>query len=461
MGTTSRQTRGSAEMVSARAAALHALVALEKGQTERLRSALDEAKLVGREQALAFELAHGVLRRERFLDHVLAPFAHRGLPKEAPLRSALRLGAYQLMFVGGMPAHAAVHETVDLVRSNKGFANALLRRVADCVELRPADPNHPTTQFPLSPTRSVLLPQPLPENEIERLGIVHSLPYFLLQRWTKDFGVEGLRQIAEAASAVPGVFLRAVGISRDELLAELTAAEVQCELCENPRQLLWTGGNSPFGSKAFAAGKFVVQDPTALAAAEAVPCKPGDTVVDLCAAPGTKTSLLAERVRPAGGAAGGMVHAFDIDSERSHLIHQNVVRLGLQEFVRIARAASQLPVADAVLADVPCSNSGVLGRRVEVRRRLTGTTISRLVIDQKRLLVQAINLCKPGGHVVYSTCSIDREENDGVVDAVLGSPGVPLCEVLSRHLTLPLAGKHDGGFYAVLRRALPASPGDG
>ncbi len=443
-------------MVTARSAALHALIALERGETERLRDALGEAKLVGREQAFAFELAHGVVRRERFLDHILLAFAHRGLPKDAPQKCVLRLGAYQLLFMPGMPAHAAVHETVDLVRSNKGFANAMLRRVADCVEPRSASLERPTDEYALSPTRCLMLPTPLPAGETERLSIVHSLPYFLLQRWAKDFGADGLRQVAEAASAIPGVFLRAVGSDREALAAELTADGVVCELADHARLLRWTDGNSPFGTKAFHAGRFVVQDPTALAAAEAVPCGPGSVVVDLCAAPGTKTSLLAERVRP-----GGMVYANDPDLERRPLITQNAIRLGLQDCVRVVGSPSELPITHAVLADVPCSNTGVLGRRVEVRRRLTGGTIPRLVQVQKQLLTQAIGFCKPGGTVVYSTCSIDREENDGVVDAVLAIAGTPRCEVLERQLTLPLAGKHDGGFYAVLRRALPAPGGIG
>jgi len=117
--------------VSARALALNALVALERGRSERLRSELEGRGVEGRDLAFAFELSHGVIRRERLLDHILLGFALRGLPKDPQQRVAMRLGAYQLLFVPGMKAHAAVHETVGLVvHSNRGFANAILRRVA-------------------------------------------------------------------------------------------------------------------------------------------------------------------------------------------------------------------------------------------------------------------------------------------------------------------------------------------
>jgi 16S rRNA (cytosine967-C5)-methyltransferase len=439
-------------MVTARAAALQALVALDRGHAERIRDVLDAAGLAGREQALAYELAHGVLRRERLLDHVLLAFAHRGLPKDATQRAVLRLGAYQLLFASGMPVHAAVHETVDLVRSNKGFTNAMLRRLADCLEARPADPARPTLELALSPSRCLRLPTPLPDNESERLGIVHSLPFFLLQRWSKDLDLEGLRRVAAAASSVPGVFLRAVGCQRDELQAELAAAGVITHPAAHPGLLRWTDGPSPFGTASFRAGRFLVQDGTALSAAEAVPCGPGDLVLDLCAAPGTKTTLLAERVRP-----GGKVYAYDLDPARRQRIRSGLERLKLGDAVQVVETTADLPLFDAVLVDVPCSNTGVLGRRVEVRRRLTGGTFGRMVSEQRSLLVQALSRCRPGGAVVYSTCSIDREENEHLVRTVLESASTPPATLAAEHRTLPLAGEHDGGYWALLRRALPAA----
>lgn len=435
-------------MASARAKALHALVALERGQVERVRDGLDTKGLDGRDQAFAFELAHGVVRRERLLDHVLLGFAHRGLPKDPQLRNVVRLGAYQLLFVPGMPPHAAVHESVELVRSNRGFANALLRQVAAAIAARPADAALVTRELPLGPARTLVLARPLPDDEAARLAIVHSLPDFLLVRWRAQLGDLALAELAASASATPAVFLRVAGGATPELLrAELTAAEVDVGPTAHPRLLRWNGGASPFATAAFRAGHFVVQDPTAFAAADAVPCAPGDTVIDLCAAPGTKATWLAERVRP-----GGRVFAFDVDGPRRARIEENVARLRLHDVVTIVEHASALPQADAVLADVPCSNTGVLSRRVEVRRRLTPHVFAQLAAVQRQLLLQALALCKPGGAVVYSTCSIDREENDDVVQGVLLDPAAPRCVLGANLRTLPRAGECDGGYFALLRR---------
>jgi len=433
--------------VSARSLARNALVALERGRSERLRSELEGRGLEGRDLAFAFELSHGVIRRQRLIDHVLLGFALRGLPKDPQQRVTLRLGVYQLLFVPGMKAHAAVHETVGLiVHNNRGFANAILRRVAssvkECDEGAELKALH---EIALPGGRKVELAKRLPRDEVRRLAIVHSLPDWLAQRFAAQHGVEGLRAIAAAASETPGIYLRSSKhIERESLQVDLAAAEVKVEPCDHDRLLRWTGGNSPFATAPFDAGHFVVQDPTAMLAVQAVPCKPGDTVVDLCAAPGTKTTWLAESVRP-----DGCVFAFDIDEKRLGRISENAHRLNLTEVINLVAKADDLPMADCVLADVPCSNSGVLGRRVEVRGRLEEATFSDLPKLQGELLEQAIRHTKPGGHVVYSTCSIDREENEDVVAASLEAHAG--LEMVDSKLTLPAAGKHDGGFFAVLR----------
>jgi 16S rRNA (cytosine967-C5)-methyltransferase len=256
---------------------------------------------------------------------------------------------------------------------------------------------------------------------------------------------------------VPAVTLRPCG-GRDAqaLAAALQEANVQCEI--DSGFVRWTGGSSPFATGAYRDGWFVVQDPTAVRAAEAVEARAGQTIVDLCAAPGTKSTLLAEQARPRG-----VVLAWDPDERRRRRIGENMRRLRLHDVLRVVEDESTLPTgtADAVLADVPCSNTGVLGRRVEARRRLREDSFATLAALQQQILRRALGCARPGGRVVYSTCSIEREENADVVRAVLGD-GVHL---VREELTLPVAGRCDGGYFAVLQRAgAPpgtASPGTG
>jgi 16S rRNA (cytosine967-C5)-methyltransferase len=442
--------------------AQRALTALARGRSERLAEALDAAADGGdgvdaREMAFASELAHGVLRHERLLDHVIAGVATKGLPEDQALLATLRLGVQQLLFVTGVPARAAVHATVAIAPGSRGrggqaFVNAVLRSVARRIEARPAAAarvaeERVAGELALPEGRTLVLPAPLPADPVARLAIVHTVPDFLAVGWARRFGIEGLAQIAEAASQAPDVFLRASEPGdATRLAAELAVVGVHTQ-CISLRCLRWTGGASPFATKAFAEGRFVVQDPTAQLAADAVPCGPGDTVVDLCAAPGTKTTRLAEKVRP-----GGVVFAFDADASRRARIEDNVARLALGSVVRVVEQAASLPRARAVLADVPCSNTGVLGRRVEVRRRLEPGTAAAMAAVQRPLLEQAMGLTLPGGAAVYSTCSIEHEENEGVVDAVLAGPaGVDFVRE-RQQLTLPRAGAGDGGFFAVLLR---------
>ena len=233
--------------MSARAVALRALTLLHKGRIDRIRGALSADHLERRERAFAWELGHGVVRNERFLDFVLQQVVHRKLPADPMLLATLRLGVYQLLLMDGMPAHAAINETVRLMPRNRAFVNASLRRVAGMVSSRPANPGLPHCELTLSPNRTLVLEPPGLETQPQPIATRYSLPDFLIERWRERHGDDPALQIAEASNSVPSVFLRACNDrSVTELAAALADEQVETEPAEDPQMLRWHGGSSPF-----------------------------------------------------------------------------------------------------------------------------------------------------------------------------------------------------------------------
>ena len=437
-------------MRSARVAAWRALVALERGRVDRLDAAFDRRGLSAKDRGLALELARGVERSRLWLDFLIDGLVERTPPKDPHVRVALRLGVYQLIRLTRVPSYAAVTETVGLLQRGRGFVNALLRRLSRQIEARQPDPSKPRTEVGLANGRTLVLPEgcelPDPESEpAAHCAVLHGLPRFLVERWASVHGPSEAARIAAAADRTPALILRANTLHGDgAALQKVLAEEAIQSLClDHPQLVEWEAGASPFASAAYRAGWFVAQDPTALRAVEAVDAGAGDTVVDLCAGPGTKTSWLAERVRP-----DGRVHAYDVSEARRKPIRDNATRLGLSDVIVVHDDAAALPVADRVLVDVPCSNTGVLARRVEVRRRLRPESFDELARNQVALLRRGLELLRPGGTAVYSTCSIEPEENEQVAHAVL-APGLRL---VRDQVTLPDPPRHDGGYVAVLEK---------
>ncbi|MEM7203810.1 MAG: transcription antitermination factor NusB [Planctomycetota bacterium] len=434
-------------MTQARRAAWKALVALEKGDAARL--VLDRRRLTPADRDFALELARGTERLHLFLDFALRATVCERLPADPHLRCALRLGAYQILLLGGVPDYAAVHETVSLVRDRRSFLNGALRNLARAVLTRPADPTLPRVELPLDAARTLLLSRgSLPDPETDPGGFVaarYGLPRFLVQGWFESFGSD-VMAAAAASCRTPAVVLRPTlhaGGGAPQLAAELRAEGVETVPAARPDLLRWSGGASPFAGRSFAAGAFVVQDATAYEAAFAVGAVPGEAVLDACAAPGTKATLLAEHVGTTGA-----VYAYDADRRRRRLITGNAQRLRLDGVLRVCEAIDDVPAGvDRVLVDAPCSNTGVLARRVEVRRKLTPETAAVMATTQAELLRDALERVRVGGTVVYATCSIERVENQGVVAELVGD-GVTL---LREHTTLP-RGDRDGGYHAVLQR---------
>ncbi len=433
-------------MSAARRAAWRSLLAVEKGDQRRL--APPPAELPERDRDLALELSRGVERQRGWLDFVLLSCACERLPRDANAKTALRVGAYQLLELERIPPHAAVHTAVDLVRHSRGFVNAALRALAARIEPRPADPARPREQVSLPGDRvlrldRVRLPDPGSE-PVEFAATRHALPVEIVGRWAEAHGVAAAQRIAAASARRPRVSLCATsGVGRDagRLAAALMSEGVQVETDDHPRVVHWCGGRSPFATQTFARGQCLAQDRTALRAAEAVRAGPGDRVLDLCAGPGTKTMVLADAVGETG-----VVHAYDKSAARRRPILAAAQRLGVTAIVQVHERPESLPPCERVLVDAPCSNTGVLARRVEVRRRLGAASIDALALVQHGLLSDATRLVVPGGTLVYSTCSLEPEENRQVVERALARG----FELVAECLTLP-DSRADGGYYAVLR----------
>jgi len=455
-----------------REAALETLRRVERGALARetLDGVLRRRKLEARDRDLARELVQGILRHQETIDSLLAPRLKRPLEKaHAVDRNALRLGAYQLVFLDRIPARAAVHTSVEAVKvagrpRATGFVNAILRRLASSVV------NSSASEPGDAPRRALprgdgtwaifdvdVLPDPAAE-PLAYLAAAWSCPEWLVERFTTEHGEEATRGILAAAAARPAVSLRPAAGRRAELQAALTERKIDFE-DEGPC-LLVRGAGAVSALPGFDECWFAVQDPTA---AEVVPLlspEPGEGVLDLCAAPGGKTVALADGVGTAG-----VVLAVDLPGPRLKLLEREVKRRGLTQVAVLGADVVEpehLPRGlkshgddgfDAVLIDVPCSNTGVLGQRVEVRRRLDGPHRIEMLAEQAHhLLLVAASRVRAGGRLVYSTCSIDRAENADVVHAFLDEDAD--FDLVVERLTLPIAGRRGGGYAALLRRTV-------
>lgn len=410
------------------------------------------------DRRLATQLVYGVLRRRGAIDALLRHVVTRAPHQvETWLWDALRIGVFQLAFLSRVPAYSAIHETVELATivgtpRAKGFLNANLRAVSRLLtDETVAAPG--ATALPLATGSYRRLTQPsLPEpatSPVEYLSAAFSLSAWLAQRWLDRWGWEETLRLGFWFAEPAPLWLRTNSLrtDRDAFLARLEAAGIAARAGEHPQAILLEEGAPIRDLPGYAEGDFVVQDPSAMKAATALDVAPGNRVLDLCAAPGGKTTHLAERLHDQGE-----IIACDRDARRLEPLRATINRLGLSSIAVRPLSDGEEPPAgpfDAALVDVPCSNTGVLGRRPEVRWRLAEREIARLVPLQTRLLLQAIERTKPGGSIVYSTCSIEPEENTGVIRAVLDND--PKLTLEAEAHSTP-GQPADGGYWARLRK---------
>jgi 16S rRNA (cytosine967-C5)-methyltransferase len=367
-----------------------------------LLAATDE-EMRGDDRALCYELVLGVLRWQLWLDCLIAHYAKRKASSlDAPVRRALRLGLYQLRFLTRIPASAVVNESVNLahvarVRSAAGLINAVLRRA--------------TREPEYDPANSI-------DDPIKRLSVAASHPVSLLERWVEAFGMDETEAFAQANNVASPVAFRLTARqgNKREVLEELKAAGgrvVSSKIV--PEAWRVEAGGAALRQLA-SEGRVYLQDEASQLVAHVLDVQPGERVLDVCAAPGSKTTHIAAR---AGGSA--LIVACDIYERRLRTVVEAAERTGVKKSVRAVTldATNALPFADEsfdrVLVDAPCSGTGTLRRNPEIRWRVEASDIFELSAQQQRLLAQAARVVRRGGRLVYSTCSVEPEENEAVV----------------------------------------------
>jgi 16S rRNA (cytosine967-C5)-methyltransferase len=432
-----------------------------------LEQAMVRSSLAGADRHLCQELVYGIVRWQATLDWLIARKTDER-PQKSLLQNILRLGLYQIFWLDRIPNHAAVNETVELAKqtgfgAQSGFINAVLRGY-----LREFDA-----------TRQLLA-----ELKINQPHLGYSHPEWLVTRWQTRWGADKTAQLLAWNNTPPKAFARVNTLKTDpaRLLPQWRDENVEYDFVRRD----WFEENLVFelksfpplhGLPSFQQGLFYIQDPSTLLAVRALDPQPGDSVLDLCAAPGGKLTYIAQRM----GNEGRLL-ANDTAPERLKLIRDNCARLGVtcvelhqtEDGGQKTEGGGQTseagvkhpafgitpnpplpsqpsPLFSRILIDAPCSNTGVMRRRIDLRWRIRAEEIMRLRDGQLELLAQAAPLLRPGGTLVYSTCSLEPEENGQVVNAFLSRHADFKLE--SERELLPFADQVDGAYVARMARS--------
>ena len=387
------------EISAARKAAFHVLLAIERGHShsdDLLRSKAVDA-LSAPDRHLATALVLGVVRWQIRLDNQLQALLKRPDAKlDAEIRIALRMGALQILHMDRIPARAAIDESVELAkqaghRFASGMVNAVLRKLTTAVRVE------------------------FPEATAKELALAEAHPAWMVERWAEFFGMDAARAICRYGQTQPMLTLR---VANADTEAELSQAGVVVEVGGLLTAARTVASGDVAAMDAFKRGDLCIQDEGSQLAAElaAVQLQPGaKRILDACAAPGGKTLILAERSPQA------RIVACESSAARFEQLRDRVAPFADRVECRLADASALADEEgfDLVMADVPCSGTGTLGRNPEIRHRLRLEELARQAERQRAILVAALRMCRPGGRVVYSTCSLEPEENEQVVAAVL------------------------------------------
>ena len=374
-----------------------------------------------KDKGFVSRLVYGVIERRLSLDYAINKFLNgKTKPK---VKILLYIGAYQVLYMDKIPDAVAVYETVSLCDNiglsyYKKLINAVLHRIIDY-----------KTEFDV----------------IDDLSIKYSCPQHLINMWTKMYGEDNVLDILESINNRPPVFAipNSKYVDAEELYYELFSAGIDCEVFNDVVKI-----NSSFdlsGLKAFNDGLFYIEDYSSYSCAKALEAEPDDVVLDLCSAPGGKAFTIAQ--------SGATVYAYDIYEHRVELIKKSAQRLGLNNIITGINDAliynANIPFADRIICDVPCSGFGIIRRKPEIRYKNLDD-IKELPQIQYNILFTSSRYLKSGGVIIYSTCTLNKKENEQVVDRFLND-NTDFSLVESKTV-FPTKNGGDGFFYSILKK---------
>ncbi len=409
-------------------------------------------KLEKQDRQQAQEYVQGILRRKSYLDFLISKYSSVDIDEMKPeFKNILRLGIYDLIFMDGTPEYAAINEAVEISKKTMSgktgdLTNAILRKIQRDLDN---------------------LPKPDFEDRTKLIATTFSHPEWMVERWVKRFGEREAFQLMQANNRRPEYYLRVNGLKTNSDNFTLRMEKTGVEFEESD----WLPGyfkvksiNTARSKGWFEKGLCQVQDIAGGFAPAILDPQPGESVYDLCAAPGTKTIILAEMMKNEGS-----ILAVDISSERISSIANNVTSYGADN-VKIRRADAneeRFKLADAVLLDAPCTGTGVLSKRADLRWRRTSEDLKEFAEKQAELLDSAANMVKKGGRLVYSTCSLEPEENMEQIEKFLQTydnfelvdlenylPEEVLSEDRKHYQTFPHIHNCDGHFGVLLHRKI-------
>ena len=446
--------------VNVRELVLDILLAIEKGEDfshKLIKSTLDKYDYLERkDKAFIKRIVEGTLERKMYLDFVIDTFSNTPVQKMKPLiRSLLRMSAYQILFMDQVPDRAVCNEAVKLAAKRKfvnlkGFVNGVLRKLADSKE-------H--------------LPQPDRSNLEEFLSITYSVPGWLVKKWVQELGPEVTENMLRKSMEISPVTIRISSAvsekDRDALLAQMQEQDIQVKQHPYlPYAYTVSHLEGMHQVPGFSQGLIAVQDVSSMLAVEAAGIKKGDLVLDVCAAPGGKSLLAAEKTGPEG-----LVIARDISDMKVSFIEENAGRMCLDQ-IRVQVQDATVPdetmigKADVVIADLPCSGLGIIAKKRDIKYNVTPESLKELQILQRQILDVVSQYVKPGGTLLYSTCTVnpmENEENRTYITDVLGFRPVDITGRLPQQLCektaeegylqlIPSLHETDGFFISVFQK---------